>query len=38
MCTWAASPSVWEANSKGKGLLFSNIYSINGLMPFGGRV
>jgi hypothetical protein len=29
---------MWEANSKGRGLLYSNIYSIKGLMPFGGRV
>jgi len=35
---YAGNGMMWEANSKGKGLLFSNIYSINGLMPFGGRV
>jgi len=29
---------MWEANSKSKGLLYSNIYSIQGLMPSGGRV
>ena len=29
---------MWEANSKDKGLLFSSIYSVKGLMPFGGRV
>jgi len=35
---YAGNGMMWEANSKGKGLLFSNIYSIKGLMPFGGRV
>ena len=35
---YAGDGMMWEANSKGKGLLYSNIYSINGLMPFGGRV
>ena len=35
---YAGSGMMWEANSKGKGLLFSNIYSIKGLMPYGGRV
>ena len=35
---YAGNGMMWEANSKGKGLLFSSIYSINGLMPFGGRV
>jgi cell wall-associated NlpC family hydrolase len=35
---YAGNGMMWEANSKGKGLLYSNIYSINGLMPFGGRV
>ena len=35
---YAGGGMMWEANSKGKGLLFSNIYSINGLMPSGGRV
>jgi cell wall-associated NlpC family hydrolase len=29
---------MWEANSKDKGLLYSSIYSVKGLMPFGGRV
>jgi len=35
---YAGEGMMWEANSKGKGLLFSNIYSIKGLMPYGGRV
>ena len=35
---YAGDGMMWEANSKGKGLLFSNIYSIKGLMPYGGRV
>lgn len=29
---------MWEANSKRVGLIHSNMYSIKGLMPFGGRV
>ena len=35
---YAGDGMMWEANSKGKGLLYSSIYSIKGLMPFGGRV
>jgi cell wall-associated NlpC family hydrolase len=35
---YAGNGMMWEANSKDKGLLFSSIYSVNGLMPFGGRV
>jgi cell wall-associated NlpC family hydrolase len=35
---YAGNGMMWEANSKSKGLIFSNMYSINGLMPFGGRV
>jgi cell wall-associated NlpC family hydrolase len=35
---YAGGGMMWEANSKGKGLLYSNMYSIKGLMPFGGRV
>jgi len=35
---YAGDGMMWEANSKGKGLLFSSIYSIKGLMPYGGRV
>ena len=35
---YAGEGMIWEANSKDKGLLFSNMYSIKGLMPYGGRV
>ena len=35
---YAGDGMMWEANSKGRGLLYSNIYSIKGMMPFGGRV
>ena len=35
---YAGNGMMWEANSKSRGLLYSNIYSIKGLMPFGGRV
>ena len=35
---YAGGGMMWEANSKGRGLLYSDIYSIKGLMPFGGRV
>jgi cell wall-associated NlpC family hydrolase len=35
---YAGNGMMWEANSKGKGLLYSSIYSVKGLMPFGGRV
>jgi len=35
---YAGNGMMWEANTKGKGLLYSNIYSIKGLMPYGGRV
>jgi cell wall-associated NlpC family hydrolase len=35
---YAGGGMMWEVNSKGKGLLYSNIYSVKGLMPFGGRV
>jgi peptidoglycan DL-endopeptidase CwlO len=35
---YAGGGMMWEANSKSKGLLYSNIYSIQGLMPSGGRV
>ena len=35
---YAGNGMMWEANSKDKGLLYSNIYSVMGLMPFGGRV
>jgi cell wall-associated NlpC family hydrolase len=35
---YAGNGMMWEANSKRAGLLFSNMYSIKGLMPSGGRV
>ncbi|CAB4883746.1 unannotated protein [freshwater metagenome] len=35
---YAGGGMMWEANSKNTGLLYSNIYSVKGLMPFGGRV
>ena len=35
---YAGNGMMWEANSTKKGLIYSNIYSIKGLMPFGGRV
>ena len=35
---YAGGGMMWEANSKGRCLLYSNIYSVKGLMPLGGRV
>ncbi len=35
---YAGNGMMWEANSKRTGLIFSNIYSVKGLMPSGGRV
>lgn len=35
---YAGNGMMWEAHSKKGGLKYSNIYSIDGLMPFGGRV
>lgn len=35
---YAGNGMMWEANSKNAGLLYSSIYSVKGLMPFGGRV
>ena len=35
---YAGNGMMWEANSKDRGLLYSSIYSVKGLMPFGGRV
>jgi cell wall-associated NlpC family hydrolase len=35
---YAGNKMIWEANSKDRGLLKSSMYSIKGLMPFGGRV
>lgn len=38
MSIYAGNGMVWEARSTKTGLRFSNMYSVNGLMPFGGRV
>lgn len=35
---YAGNGMMWEANSTRVGLIFSNMYSVKGLMPFGGRV
>ncbi len=35
---YAGNGKMWEANSTKAGLLFSDMYSIKGLMPSGGRV
>jgi len=35
---YAGSGMMWEAHNKDKDLLYSSIYSIKGLMPYGGRV
>ena len=35
---YAGNGMIWEANSTKTGLLFSNMYSVNGMMPWGGRV
>lgn len=35
---YAGNGMMWEANSKDRGLLYSSMYSVKGLMPFGGRV
>ncbi|MGA1278838.1 MAG: NlpC/P60 family protein [Candidatus Nanopelagicaceae bacterium] len=35
---YAGDGMMWEAHSTAKGLLYSSIYSIKGLMPYGGRV
>ena len=35
---YAGGGMMWEANSTRTGLLYSNMYSIHGLMPSGGRV
>jgi len=35
---YAGGGMMWEANSTKIGLIYSNIYSVKGLMPFGGRV
>lgn len=38
MSIYAGDGMMWEANSTRTGLLYSNIYSVKGMMPFGGRV
>jgi cell wall-associated NlpC family hydrolase len=38
MSIYAGNGMMWEANSTKVGLIFSNMYSVKGLMPFGGRV
>ena len=35
---YAGNGMMWEANSRKVGLIYSNMYSIRGLMPSGGRV
>ena len=35
---YAGDGMMWEAHSKDKDLLYSSIYSVKGLMPYGGRV
>jgi cell wall-associated NlpC family hydrolase len=35
---YAGNGMMWEANSTKVGLIYSNMYSIKGLMPSGGRV
>ena len=35
---YAGDGMMWEAHNKEKDLLFSSIYSVKGLMPYGGRV
>ena len=38
MAIYAGNGMMWEANSTRTGLLYSNMYSVPGLMPSGGRV
>ena len=38
MTIYAGNGMMWEANSRKVGLIYSNMYSIKGLMPSGGRV
>ena len=35
---YAGNGMMWEANSTRTGLLYSNMFSVPGMMPFGGRV
>jgi cell wall-associated NlpC family hydrolase len=38
MSIYAGNGMMWEARSTKSGLRFSNIYSVDGLMPYAGRV
>jgi cell wall-associated NlpC family hydrolase len=38
MSIYAGDGMMWEAHNKDKDLMFSSIYSVKGLMPYGGRV
>jgi len=38
MSIYAGNGMMWEARSTKSGLKFSNIYSVDGLMPYAGRV
>ena len=38
MSIYAGDGMMWEAHNKDIDLLFSSIYSVKGLMPYGGRV
>ncbi|MDP1719569.1 MAG: NlpC/P60 family protein [Candidatus Nanopelagicaceae bacterium] len=38
MSIYAGNGMAWEARSTRSGLRYSNIYSVEGMMPFGGRV
>jgi len=35
---YAGEDMMWEAHNKDKDLMYSSIYSVKGLMPYGGRV
>jgi cell wall-associated NlpC family hydrolase len=38
MSIYAGNGMMWEARSTKSGLRFSSIYSVDGLMPYAGRV
>jgi len=38
MGIYAGEGMMWEAHNKDKDLMYSSIYSVKGLMPYGGRV
>ena len=38
MSIYAGNGMVWEARSTATGLRYSNMYSVDGMMPFAGRV